>query len=83
MSQNEGTITKMTFVEKEAPTPAEARIQFLTHKLGYAIDELVKEKGGSELENDETMQISKQDLNSIYFTIKQELENRKEYYFGE
>lgn len=83
MSQQEGSITKMTFVEKDALTPAEARVQFLTHKLGYAIDELVKEKGGNDLGNDEPMQISKQDLNNIYFSIKQELENRKEYYFGE
>lgn len=74
---------KVTYVEKAEPTPTDTRLFFLMTKLGYEIDELVKQKGAEELGNDERMiLLSKQDLNNIYFAMKEELERRKEYYFG-
>lgn len=72
----------ITFKPKEDLTPSGHRILFLTNKLGFEIDELVERKGGKDLEHDVPLQISKQDLNNIYFAMKEELEKRREYYFG-
>lgn len=60
---------------------ADSRILFLTTKLGYLMDELVKEKQGNVDERDIPMEISKADLDKVYFEFKEELVSRKDYYF--
>jgi hypothetical protein len=73
-------ITNIT-IKKIEPTPQNTKLSLLKLYLSLEIEELIKEKQGKELGEDESMSISKQELNNLYFNFIERIERQKDFYF--